>query len=312
MSRKKREIDWSEPYFRDMLVYQRRYLWHEDTLDKLAEWIGLESGMTLADIGCGLGYLGYSYWPYFGRGGRYIGVDRSPKLLHDSARAAHDWASDGVTRFVTGSAYDIPLDDGLADVVMCQTLMIHLREPERALAEMIRITKPGGTVVCKEGDNLRAELNRAESSLPRFSKEDEAFLRYINLTAYRGRLKLGLGDWGAGTKIPRMMNRLGLVNLDVRVNDRVFFLHPPYDTPRQKHYLDIVKKHLVNEKEVATRQKEQREHFLAGGGTPEEYDRAIEKTEEYLKEFRRQVEAGEFYVVGGAFFYVTKGTKSYS
>ncbi|MHA1194333.1 MAG: methyltransferase domain-containing protein, partial [Promethearchaeota archaeon] len=71
MENKRKTIDWSEDRFKDMLVYQRKFLWHDDAIDKLAVWMGLRQGMTAVDVGCGLGYLGYTFWPYFGESGHY-------------------------------------------------------------------------------------------------------------------------------------------------------------------------------------------------------------------------------------------------
>ena len=92
MTQDREKIDWSDQCWKEMLVYQRRLLWLDDTLDKLAAWLGLEPGMTAVDVGCGLGYLGYTYWPYFGKGGRYFGVDISPELVKDARKASKEWA----------------------------------------------------------------------------------------------------------------------------------------------------------------------------------------------------------------------------
>lgn len=78
MTKKAKGIDWSKRPLRQMLVEQRKFLWPEDTVAKLAAWMGLRPGMTAVDVGCGLGYLGYTYWPYFGKGGRYFGVTPPP------------------------------------------------------------------------------------------------------------------------------------------------------------------------------------------------------------------------------------------
>ncbi len=90
MTHAKDKIDRTEDCWKDMLAYQRESMWLTDTLDKLAAWLELKPGMFAVDVGCGLGYLGYTFWPYFGKGGRYFGVDAAFELLPDAARAAEN------------------------------------------------------------------------------------------------------------------------------------------------------------------------------------------------------------------------------
>ena len=81
MSDDKNKINWSDKRYYDMLIDQRKFMWTDDLLDVYARWFGLKHGMTAVDVGCGLGYLGYTYWPYFGEGGKYFGVDANADLL---------------------------------------------------------------------------------------------------------------------------------------------------------------------------------------------------------------------------------------
>jgi SAM-dependent methyltransferase len=307
----KKKIDWSEERWKEMLVYQRKYMWFEDSLDKLSVWLGLKPGMTAVDIGCGLGYLGYTYWPYYGKGGRYFGVDISNELAQDAKKAAKDWAVSGEAFFITGDAYKLPFPGDFADCVMCQALLMHLEKPELALAEMIRVAKPGGLIMCHEPDNLSAALEKGHSSIPELDLEEQLLLAKIAIISNKGRIKLGRGDLGIGPKIPMMMKKLGLEEIDLRLNDRVFHLEPPYEIPIQQHQLENVKKHWLpkDEKEFDFWLEREREEFLAGGGEMEDYDR-IKKVVDRLKPvYRQQLENGKFFVCGGSHLYVIKGRK---
>jgi ubiquinone/menaquinone biosynthesis C-methylase UbiE len=106
-----KNVDWGKGHRREALIWQRKGLWREDTLRILAAWLGLKPGMTALDVGCGLGYLGYTWWPFFGHGGRYIGVDISEELIADAQTSARDWADGGQTCFVCGDAYDLPVEE---------------------------------------------------------------------------------------------------------------------------------------------------------------------------------------------------------
>jgi len=305
------KIDWSEERWKEMLVYQRKYMWFEDTLDKLAIWLDLKPGMTAVDVGCGLGYLGYTYWLYYGKGGRYFGVDISNELAQDAKKASKDWAVSGEAFFITGDVYKLPFPDDFADCVMCQALLMHLEKPELALAEMIRVAKPGGLIMCHEPDNLSAALEKGHSSIPELDLEEQLLSSKTVIISNKGRIKLGRGDQGIGPKIPMMMKKMGLEEIDLRLNDRVFHLEPPYESPIQKHHLESVKKRWLpeNEKNFQFWLERERDEFIAGGGQPEEYDRILKVVDRVRSIYRQQIENKEFFFCGTSHLYVIKGRK---
>ena len=309
MSQDKKKIDWSDECWKEMLIYQRESLWLEDTLEKLAAWLGLKPGMTAVDVGCGLGYLGYIYWPYFGKGGKYIGVDTSKKLVEDAEKAATKWAKEGEARFIKGDASKIPLDDDFADLVMCQALFIHLEEPEKALAEIIRVAKPGGLILCIEPDNLSVLLEKWYWSLPELNIDEQLLFKKVALVCNKGRIKLGQGDGSIGNKVPFMMNKLGLTNIGIRQNDAVCYIEPPYEGFRQKDLLDHVKKQWLDQERYRTWMDRERKQFLAGGGDPAEYDRYREIHERNMQVFRQQIKEDKYFVCGSGHIYIIKGRK---
>ena len=290
-----------------MLVEQRRFMWHKDTIDKLASWLELRPGMTAVDVGCGLGNLGYTYWPYFGKGGHYFGVDTSEELVREAGEAAEEWAIEGEAKFVTGDAYKLPFLENFADWVMCQTLLMHLEKPELALTEMVRVAKPGGLILCNEPDNLSAVLAKPYWSLPGLEIEEEVLFKKVYLISHQGRIRLGRGDNGIGPKVPAMMKKLGLTEIDARMNDKVHFLIPPYEDPKQQHLLKMVKKTQLDEHEFWMERT--KEEFLAGGGNPEEYKRFREISERLKPILQQQIEEGRYTAFGPSFFYVIKGKK---
>lgn len=306
---KSKEIDWSQPCWRDMLIYQRKSMWREDTLDMIASWIGLESGQTVIDVGSGLGYLGYTFWKYFGENGKYIGFDCNQKLLEAARDMANDWGKGGDVEFLEGDAYSLPIADNTADLTMCQTLMMHLERPIDALSEMKRIVKPGGYVVCFEPDNLSAVMAIPHWSIPELDIEDFLLSRKVYYLSNKGRLKLGRGDWGVALKIPRMMYHLGLTAIDIRMNDKVHFLQPPYESQLQRNALDRLRKRFMDDERHDTLVEREREAFIAGGGTEEEHTRAHAIGEKYRGIMRDQLDRGTYYACGPGTLYAIKGKK---
>ncbi|MDI6740846.1 MAG: methyltransferase domain-containing protein, partial [Candidatus Edwardsbacteria bacterium] len=238
-----KKIDWSKKRWKKMLVDQRKFLWYPESIAMFAKWAGLKPGMTVADAGCGLGYMGYTYWPHFGKGGLYIGVDLSHKLLVRARKDSQIWARPGMARFARGDARRLPFPENSMDAVMCQTLLMHLIDPQAAVAEMARILKPGGIMLCHEPDNLSSSMTRGYSEKSELSIAEEAFLHKINLHLHKGRLQCGRGDSSIGNKVPVLMKKAGLKDIGIRMNDKAYFLLPPYDDDVQRHLISEARKY---------------------------------------------------------------------
>jgi ubiquinone/menaquinone biosynthesis C-methylase UbiE len=73
---------------------------------------------------------------------KITGLDISQSFV----RMASDYAKrEGVAaRFIHGSASDIPLEDGMFDLIVCRAAFKNFSEPLKALNEMQRVLKPGG------------------------------------------------------------------------------------------------------------------------------------------------------------------------
>jgi len=306
---KTQEIDWSRPCWREMLIYQRKSMWREDTLDLIASWIGLESGQTVIDVGCGLGYLGYTFWKYFGENGKYVGFDNNQKLLEAARDMVGDWRRGGEVEFLEGNAYSLPVADNNADLAMCQTLMMHLERPIDALAEMKRIVKPGGYVVCFEPDNLSAVMAVPHWSLPEPDIDDFLLSRKIHYLSNKGRMEMGRGDHGIAVKIPRMMYHLGLSDIDIRQNDKVHFLQPPFESQLQRDAVDRLRKQFLDDGRYDTIIDQERETFIAGGGTEEEHARARAIGKKYRKIMRDQLDRGTYFACAPGTLYAIRGKK---
>lgn len=98
-------------------------------------------GKHFLDVGCGTGRN--SYWPmtYGAAGGKAIDVD--PASLEV---ARHNLSGFPTVAVEEKSAYEIGEVDAY-DIVFSIGVIHHLQSPQRALAEMVRAAKPGGSVL---------------------------------------------------------------------------------------------------------------------------------------------------------------------
>ncbi len=111
---------------------------------------GLRPGMHVADLGCGVGMVTAMLTELVGPQGQVVGVDASSAQLGQARERCQGWGAS--VRFVEASATDTGLPRASFDLVYSRFLLIHLPHPEQALAEMRALLKPGGILVCEDGD----------------------------------------------------------------------------------------------------------------------------------------------------------------
>jgi len=210
------KIDWSDKDWKKFLTEYRDQMWLPDTVKKYAKWLNLKQGMKVADIGCGLGFLGLTYWKYFGRNGVYCGIDISANLINEAKDISKKWAKQGEAIFQVGDAYNLDLEDNSFDLVMCQTLLMHLDKPIKAITEMKRILKPGGTIFCMEPDNLSTTVNPNYSSYEKLTLEEQLVNYKINFYRFKGKKKQKLGDHTIGNKLHMLLHKSSFTEIDLR------------------------------------------------------------------------------------------------
>lgn len=127
---------------------------------------GIKRGMSVVDLGCGVGMTTQLLAELVGPTGEVVGVDYSAAQV-EQARALLPAGLSNV-RFVEASATDTGLSREAFDVVYCRFLLIHLQDPQSALFEMHELLKPGGIMAIEDGD-LTSATSEPRSKLEEFS-----------------------------------------------------------------------------------------------------------------------------------------------
>jgi len=120
----------------------------------------LAPGMRAIDIASGTGKVAASMGDIVGARGEVLGVDVSPGMIGGAQKA---YGRRPELRFVVGDAMALPADDATFDAATIAFGMRNLPDYGRGFAEMRRVVKPGGLVVCLEiarPDHLLARISR--------------------------------------------------------------------------------------------------------------------------------------------------------
>ncbi len=112
---------------------------------RLAAMSGARPGDRVLDVGSGTGYFTRIMAEAVGPNGAAVGVDPSASGVERSRRATRL----SNCTFVEGVAEALDFTDGPFDVVVTSLMMHHLPEDLRsqAIAEMLRVLRPGGRVL---------------------------------------------------------------------------------------------------------------------------------------------------------------------
>ncbi len=105
-----------------------------DSVRQISGFVPL-GGRLVLDVGGGPGYFADGFRA---AGARYYGID--PDVGELSARGE---PADGMIR---ASGTELPVQSDSVDVCYSSNVLEHVAEPTTMLAEMIRVTRPGGTI----------------------------------------------------------------------------------------------------------------------------------------------------------------------
>jgi ubiquinone/menaquinone biosynthesis C-methylase UbiE len=110
----------------------------------------LHPGDRVIEVGCGAGDDVLAMARFVGPSGRVVGVDASETMIEESRRRSSCLGLP--VEFITGDAHRLDFADGSFDSARADRVFQHLEDPEKALAELIRVTKPGRRIVVIDPD----------------------------------------------------------------------------------------------------------------------------------------------------------------
>lgn len=125
------EGDWYEGYMGR---------WSRPIADEFLAWLDLPPRLDWLDVGCGTGALTGTIAKR-SEADRLVGIDPSAGFIETARQALG-----GIADLQVGDAQALPFDDAEFEAVVSGLALNFVPEPVTAVAEMRRVTKPGGTV----------------------------------------------------------------------------------------------------------------------------------------------------------------------
>jgi len=116
----------------------------------MLERIALAPGEAVLDVGCGPGTDVFDMVELVGPAGRLVGLDASEVMIAEARRRAQQLQAP--ITFKVGEVYALPFPDGAFDVCRTERLLEHIPDAGQALAEMVRVTRPGGRILVFDFD----------------------------------------------------------------------------------------------------------------------------------------------------------------
>lgn len=168
-------------------LHRHQAEWTRPMRRELYRRVRLATRESVLDLGCGDGFI-TNQMAEICRGG-VVGIDSDPEMIEEARRGQ------GGAEFIEASACDLPFDRASFGLVTCHWFFMWLDDPSRALKEIKRVLKPGGTLLAAcEPDYGGRMVHPEEAEL----KDD-----LIRALTARG------ADPGMGRKLPGLFNSAG-------------------------------------------------------------------------------------------------------
>jgi SAM-dependent methyltransferase len=157
-------------------------------------------GAEVLSVGCGPGVILRAV-ANLDSSIRATGIDVSESRLEQAKEKNRE---NSRVRFVRGDAQSMEFQSNSFDLVYCRMLLQYLKEKERAVSEMARVCKPGGTVLLQD---LDGQLLWHYPENPSVQRTLERVVAALAATGF---------DPFVGRKLFWMARNAGLTNIDVQ------------------------------------------------------------------------------------------------
>ncbi len=225
---------------------------YETSARWLLDQIGVQAGWKVLDVGCGpIGILALLS-ERVGPEGAVVGLEREPRFVELAKREVARLDLRNVT-IVQADALHSGLDSDSFDLVHERLVMVNVPERRGLLAQMLRLTAPGGTIALEDIDNVS------------WLCEPEHDSWNALISAFHGAFRGAGGDPFIGRRLPSLLREAGVVQIRAHLQAEL----PQPGQYRRTHLISlvdsirekIIAQGLVDEQELESHRKALLEHL---------------------------------------------------
>ena len=202
----------------EYLLRTRKNSWNDDYARFLVSQVWkIDKPVSVLDCGCGYGFFGLRLLPYLPEGSTYTGIDFAEDLINKGKTLFERQKIDAT--FLCKNVFEYSAENQY-DMVVCQAVLRHLDNPAAFIQKMITFAKPGGYVVSidanREFDGCGLYIDGMDYQ--KLCSHEGLEKKWQTELTMQGR------DYAVAIRTAHMMQKLGLVDVDVRMNDKVAFV----------------------------------------------------------------------------------------
>jgi len=270
----------------EYLIRTRSGTWNADYMRFLVRDVWkINKPVRVLDCGCGFGYIAVLLMPCLPEGSTYTGIDFSASMTKEASVYLKKHGVNGTV--INGDFITFDPKDKY-DMVICKSVLRHLGDSEPFIRKMIECADNNALIVC-------ADSNREIECCGLYIDG----LNYGYLCDHEGAIKHwqteidnGKRDYAAAMRSAYVMRKLGLSDVDVRMNDRVSFIYP-----EQADYDEKISDFLAHKESWYDDTAKAIERLVNHGMTPIEAEKFVYKSSEiceYVRSRKGEVALTQF------------------